>query len=122
MLLFTNANAANASAINNAIAQNSSTQTSFDLAQAGGQAQASEGEYGQLMDVNSIYTEQLNNANDAAGADKQIMDTGNIAQETKDKRNKFWKTVVGGVALMTPIPLVQGIGAKMIYDEQIKKG
>ena len=117
-----NANAANAGAINDAIAQNSSTQTNFDLAQAGGMTAASESEYGKLMDVNSIYTEQLNNANDAAGADKQIMDTGNIAQETKDKRNKFWKTIAGATMLMTPIPVVSGLGAKMIYDEQIKKG
>ena len=117
-----NANAANAGAINDAIAQNSSTQTNFDLAQAGGMTAASESEYGKLMDVNSIYTEQLNNANDAAGADKQIMDTGNIAQETKDKRNKFWKTLAGATMLMTPIPVVSGLGAKMIYDEQIKKG
>jgi hypothetical protein len=106
-----NANAANASAINNAIAQNSSTQTSFDLAQAGGQTQASESEYGQLMDVNSIYTEQLNNANVAADADEQIMNAGNVAQQTKDRRKKFWRTLLGA-----------GGGAKIIYDEQIKKG
>jgi len=125
-----NANAANAGAINNAIAQNSQTQTNFDLAQAGGQAQASEGQYGQLMDVNSIYTEQLNNANDAAGADKQIMDTGNIAQETKNKRKRFWNSVIGGAAVMAApitggasLAIGAGLGAgKMIYDSQNNNG
>ena len=113
-----NANAANAGAINNAIAQNSQTQTTFDLAQAGGQSDAARDQYGQLMDVNSIYTEQLNNANTAADADEQIINTGNIAQQTKDRRNKFWQTVAGGVAMMQPVPGARVAGAAIIADAQ----
>ena len=77
-----NANAANAGAINNALAQNSQTQTNFDLSQAAGNTANDEAKYGQLNDVLNLSTEQLNNQNASDDALKQIVAAGNASQGT----------------------------------------
>ena len=77
-----NANAANAGAINNALAQNSQTQTNFDLSQAAGNTANDQAKYGQLNDVLNLSTEQLNNQNASDDALKQIVAAGNASQGT----------------------------------------
>jgi len=74
-----NANAANAGAINNALAQNSQTQTNFDLGQAAGNTANDAAKYGQLNDVLNLSTEQLNNENASTDALEQIIAAGDSA-------------------------------------------
>lgn len=75
-----NANAANAAAINNALAQNSQTQTNFDLGQAAGNTANDAAEYGQTNDILNLSTEALNNANASNDALQQIEAAGNASQ------------------------------------------
>ena len=74
-----NANAANAGAINNALAQNSQTQTNFDLSQAAGNTANDQAQYGQLNDILNLSTEQLNNEEASNDALQQIIAAGDKA-------------------------------------------
>ena len=74
-----NANAANAGAINNALAQNSQTQTNFDLSQAAGNTAHNQALYGQTNDILNLSTEQLNNEEASNDALQQIIAAGDSA-------------------------------------------
>ena len=74
-----NANAANAGAINNALAQNSQTQTNFDLSQAAGNTANDQALYGQTNDILNLSTEQLNNEEASNDALQQIIAAGDSA-------------------------------------------
>ena len=74
-----NANAANAGAINNALAQNSQTQTNFDLSQAAGNTANDQALYGQTNDILNLSTEQLNNEEASNDALQQIIAAGDKA-------------------------------------------
>ena len=85
-----NANAANAGAFNNALAQNSQTQTQFDLSKAQGQTQANENQYGQTNDLLNLSTTELNNQNETDDALGQIIAAGDASQAQRDSNNAMW--------------------------------
>ena len=71
-----NANAANATATNNALAQNAQGQTQFDLSRAAGLTAVDQARYGQANDLMNLSAEQLNNANASNDALAQLQAAG----------------------------------------------
>lgn len=71
-----NANAANAAATNNALAQNAQGQTQFDLSQAAGLTAVDQAQYGKQMDLMNLSAEQLNNQNASNDALAQLQAAG----------------------------------------------
>jgi len=71
-----NANAANAAATNNALAQNAQGQTQFDLSQAAGLTGVDQAQYGKQMDLMNLSAEQLNNQNASNDALAQLQAAG----------------------------------------------
>ena len=108
-----NANAANAGAINNAMAQNASMTNNFNMGQAAGLASQDQAKYGKLMDIASIETENLNNIQETVDANEQILAAGAAAQDTQNKKGRFWRKLfkVGTLGLSE----ATGVG-KAIYD------
>lgn len=108
-----NANAANAGAINNAMAQNSSMTNDFNMGQAAGLTSQDQAKYGQLMDIASIETENLNNIQETVDANEQILAAGSAAQDTQNKKGNFWRKLFG----VATLGVSEGTGlGKAIYD------
>jgi tRNA nucleotidyltransferase (CCA-adding enzyme) len=103
------ANAANASAFNNALAQDAQSQNNYDMSKAAGQTQAESNQYGQANDLVNISTNELNNMNQSNDANSQIVAQGNAAQGTQNRNNKV-------------LDVLDPLGIRKVFsDKRLKK-
>jgi hypothetical protein len=86
-----NANLQNATAINNALAQDAQTQTSFDLSRAAGQAQSQSNEYDVNANLLDISTNELSEIDAKTAENQAVIDLGKMSKKSKffsDRRLK----------------------------------
>jgi hypothetical protein len=74
-----NADLQNAAAINNALAQNAQTQTSFDLSRAAGQTQSQSNEYDVKANLFDISTNELSEIDAKTAENQAVIDLGKMS-------------------------------------------
>lgn len=85
----TQADATNAATINNALAQNASNQTNFDLSQAAGQTQSQSNQYDVQANLMDISTNTLSEIDAKEAENQAVIDLGRMSKRTfSDRRLK----------------------------------